>query len=69
MADEKYTTVEISNDPADYITGPRKGQANRGHGGTSQDGTVQVLNVEEPDGNEGQTEGTGIDEGKRAPSQ
>lgn len=48
--DEKYVTKTISNDPADYITGPRGGQANRGHGGTTQDGSVQVLNVQEPNG-------------------
>jgi hypothetical protein len=53
MADDKYTTTDISSDPADYISGPRKGQANRGHGGTTQDGTVQVLNVEEPEDNPG----------------
>jgi hypothetical protein len=67
--DDKYNVTEISNDPADYITGPRKGQANRTHGGTTQDGTVQVLTVEEPDDNPGQTGGTGSTEGKRAPSQ
>ena len=43
--DDKYTVKEISNDPADYITGPRSGQANRTHGGTTRDGAVQVLNV------------------------
>lgn len=48
-SDDKYTVKDISNDPADYITGPRSGQANRGHGGTTRDGSVQVLNVEEPE--------------------
>jgi hypothetical protein len=69
VADEKYDERQISNDPADYITGPRRGQVNRTHGGTTQDGTVQVLRTEEPDGNAGQTEGTGLSEGRRAPSQ
>lgn len=69
MADDKYTVTEISNDPADYISGPRSGQVSRTHGGTTQDGTVQVLNVQDPEGNAGQTEGTAAGEGKRAPSQ
>lgn len=47
MAD--YKTTEISNDPADYISGPRSGQVNRTHGGTTKEGTVQVLSVGEPD--------------------
>lgn len=45
-SDDKYTVKEISNDPADYITGPRRGEANRTHGGTTRDGAVQVLVVE-----------------------
>jgi hypothetical protein len=56
MADsDKYDVTSIETDPAVYITGPRKGQANRTHGGTTQDGSVQVLRVEEPDSDEGQT--------------
>ncbi len=49
MADDKYTVKDISNDPADYITGPRGGQANRTHGGTTRDGTVQVLAADGPE--------------------
>lgn len=50
MADTtKYDERQISNDPADYISGPRRGQVNRTHGGTTQEGTVQVLKAEEPD--------------------
>ncbi len=48
-SDDKYVVKDISNDPADYITGPRRGQANRTHGGTTADGAVQVLNIEDPD--------------------
>ncbi len=51
----KYVEREISNNPEDYITGPRRGQVNRTHGGTTQEGTVQVLKVDEPDDNPGQT--------------
>jgi hypothetical protein len=50
----KYDERQISNEPADYITGPRKGQVNRTHGGTTQDGAVQVLRVEEPEDDGGQ---------------
>jgi hypothetical protein len=53
--DSKYDVTEIETDPAVYITGPRRGQANRTHGGTTQDGSVQVLRVEEPDSEPGQT--------------
>lgn len=53
MAD--YNTTEISNDPADYITGPVSGQASRTHGGTTRDGNVQTVAVEEPEENPGQT--------------
>jgi hypothetical protein len=42
----KYAVKEISNDPADYITGPRRGEVNRTHGGTTQEGTVQVLKID-----------------------
>ena len=44
MAD--MTVKDISNDPADYITGPVRGEANRTHGGTTQDGNVAVVTVE-----------------------
>lgn len=52
MADtteDKYDRKTISNDPADYITGPRGGEGSRTHGGTTRDGAVQVVRREEPD--------------------
>lgn len=42
---EKYLTKELPTDPADYLTGPRGNEANRTHGGTTQDGSMQVLQV------------------------
>jgi hypothetical protein len=41
--DGKYAIKEVSSDPADFLTGPRGGEANRTHGGTTQDGAMQVL--------------------------
>jgi hypothetical protein len=47
VADDKYSTTELSDDPADYLTGPTGNMANRGSGGTTRDGQVQVINVDD----------------------
>lgn len=52
-SDDKYTVKEISDDPQDYITGPRGGEANRTHGGTTRDGSVQVLAATGPEDDTG----------------
>lgn len=43
--DGKYLVKELSSDPDDYLTGPRGNEANRTHGGTTQDGNMQLLQV------------------------
>lgn len=32
--------IELSNDPADYISGPTEGESSRTEGGTTRDGAV-----------------------------
>lgn len=44
---DKYEQVEISKDPADYLNGPTGNLANRGSGGTTRDGQVQTITVDE----------------------
>lgn len=47
--DDKYVIKEVSDNPADFLTGPRGGEANRTHGGTTQDGNLQVLAATGPE--------------------
>jgi hypothetical protein len=47
VPDDKYEQVEISKDPSEYLTGPTGNVANRGTGGTTRDGQVQVLRTDE----------------------
>jgi hypothetical protein len=45
MAD--YDTHDLSGDPADYLNGPTGNAANRGNGGTTRDGKVAVIVVDD----------------------
>lgn len=55
---DQYRTVEISNDPADYISGPTSNQLSRTQGGTSRDGTVQVVADQSADSGDTSTSST-----------
>lgn len=58
MADEKYDTTDLSDDPADYLNGPTGNMANRGSGGTTRDGKVATVIVDDSGQSTGQTDKT-----------
>lgn len=39
--------LDVSNDPADYVTGPTGNQTSRTNGGTNRTGGVSVVEVSE----------------------
>jgi hypothetical protein len=39
--------IDVSSDPADYITGPTGNQTSRGNGGTNRSGGISVVEVDE----------------------
>jgi hypothetical protein len=39
--------LDVSSDPADYITGPTGNQTSRGNGGTNRSGGISIVEVDE----------------------
>lgn len=59
--------TELSDDPADYLTGPIRGEAARSNGGTTRDGGVAAFGASR-DGVEGGEVGDGTDTQQNPPT-
>jgi hypothetical protein len=43
----EYDTTELSRDPADYLNGPTGNATNRGNGGTTRDGKIATVQIDD----------------------